>query len=110
VILLLAIALALLVLPSPWGVIVVAIAALFEVGEMWFFFRWSSRRRPTVGVETMVGRRAVVATPCRPRGQVRIDGELWAAHCDAGADAGDAVEVVGVDADGLTLDVAPAAR
>jgi membrane-bound serine protease (ClpP class) len=110
VILLIAIALALLVLPSPWGVIVVAIAALFEIGELWLFFRWSTRRRPTVGVETMIGRRAVVATPCRPRGQVRIDGELWAAQCDAGADAGETVEVVGVDADGLTLDVAPTAR
>jgi membrane protein implicated in regulation of membrane protease activity len=109
VILLVAIALALLVLPSPWGVIVVAIAALFEIGEMWFFFRWSTRRRPTVGLETMVGRRATVAQACRPRGQVRIDGELWSAVCVAGADAGETVEVLGVVADGLTLEVAPAA-
>jgi membrane-bound serine protease (ClpP class) len=54
-----------------------------------------------VGVETMVGATATVITPCRPRGQVRVQGELWDARCERGADPGELVEVVGVD--GLTL-------
>ena len=51
----------------------------------------------------MVGLRAVAATACRPRGLVRIRGELWQARCERGADAGDTVVVRAVDADGLSL-------
>lgn len=108
-ILLVAIVLALTVLPSPWGVVAVIGAALVEIVEVTVFLWWSRRRRPAVGVETMMGRQATVALACRPRGQVRIAGELWAAHCAAGADSGEPVEVVGVDADGLTLEVVPVA-
>ena len=105
-ILLVAFALALFVLPSPWGLVAVIGALLAEVGESWLWWRWSRRRRPATGVETMLGLRATVATPCRPRGQVRVRGEIWTAVCEAGADAGDDVEIVAVDADGLTLRVA----
>lgn len=106
-ILLAAFLLALFVLPSPWGVVAVVAGAVVEVGEAWLWLRWSKRRKPAVGLETMVGRRATVAAPCRPRGQVRIDGELWTAVCLAGADAGEEVEVVAYDADGLALHVEP---
>ena len=37
-------------------------------------------------------------------GQVRVQGELWRAHCPEGADSGDRVRIVGLD--GLTLEVA----
>jgi membrane protein implicated in regulation of membrane protease activity len=37
--------------------------------------------------------------------QVRIQGELWGARCEAGADPGDTVRVV--ERDGLTLLVEP---
>jgi membrane-bound serine protease (ClpP class) len=99
-----AILLGVLVLPHPWGLVAVAAAAVVEVGEAWFWLRWSQRPRPAVGLETMLGREAIVAAACRPRGQVRLDGELWAAVCDDGADPGDTVRIVGVD--GLTLRVA----
>jgi membrane-bound serine protease (ClpP class) len=56
-----------------------------------------------VGVETLVGRRGVATSACRPYGQVRVRGELWQARCDGGADTGDQVEVVAVE--GLTLAV-----
>jgi membrane-bound ClpP family serine protease len=49
----------------------------------------------------MVGLEAEVASPCRPRGQVRILGELWEAMCEGGAEAGDLVRVT--DVDGLRL-------
>jgi membrane protein implicated in regulation of membrane protease activity len=44
-------------------------------------------RRRAVGAETLIGREAVVTTACRPNGQVRLDGELWEARCEAGVDA-----------------------
>ena|SRR5215218_10659900 len=96
-----AIVLAILVVPAPWGIVVVAAGALLELGEAWFWWRRSRRRRPAVGVESLVGMRATAVTPCRPDGRVRIAGELWQARCIDGADQGDSVEVVAVD--GLTL-------
>ena len=108
VILLAAFLLAVFVLPSPWGLYVVVAGAVFEIAEAWLWWGWSKRRTPAVGLETIVGRRATVTAPCRPRGQVRIAGELWTAVCPAGADTGAQVEVVSYDADGLTLHVEPA--
>jgi membrane-bound serine protease (ClpP class) len=86
---------------SRWLVIVAGAAV--EVGEATFMLRWSRRARPAVGVEALVGRRAVAATRCSPHGQVRIDGEIWAARCAQGCDAGERVTVTGVE--GLTLTV-----
>jgi membrane protein implicated in regulation of membrane protease activity len=40
-------------------------------------------------------------TPLRPNGQVRLNGELWEAVSDEGADPGDIVRVDAVE--GLTL-------
>jgi membrane protein implicated in regulation of membrane protease activity len=99
-----AIVLAIFVLPAPWGIVAVAGALLVEAGEAWFWWRLSRRRRPAVGVETLVGARATVVSPCRPTGQVRVAGELWRAVCSQGADPGDSVRVVAVD--GLALIVA----
>jgi membrane protein implicated in regulation of membrane protease activity len=100
-----ALLLALFVLESPWSYLAVAAGAAIELGEAWFWWWLSRRRAPSVGVQTLVGRTAVVATACRPRGQVRVAGELWQARCDAGADEGDTVRVVAVD--GLELAVEP---
>jgi membrane protein implicated in regulation of membrane protease activity len=96
-----AILLAFLVLPAPWDWLAVGAGGAIEVGEAAFWWRWSHRRRPAVGAEALVGRDAVVVARCRPDGQVRLQGELWAARCEAGADVGDAVRVVRLD--GLTL-------
>ena len=102
-----AIVLAVLVLPAPWGVVAVAAAAVVEVAEVWFWWWLSHRRQPVVGLETIIGAPATAVTALRPDGQVRVRGELWQARSAAGADAGAAVRVVGV-ADGLTLVVEPA--
>jgi membrane protein implicated in regulation of membrane protease activity len=100
-----ALVLAVFVLEEPWSWLVVVIGGLLEIGESWFYIRWSQKRRPDVGVEALIGRRAVVSTDCRPDGQVRVAGELWQAHCEAGASAGE--EVVVCEVDGLTLVVEP---
>jgi len=108
VILLVALAVAWLWLDGPWQFVLVAAAAVVELGETAFWW-WLSHRRPVaVGVETLVGRRGIVTGPCRPEGQVRVAGEIWQARCEAGAEASAEVEVLGVD--GLTLTVKPAAR
>ena len=100
-----AVILALTVLPSPWGVVAVVGAAAIDVVEIGFFARWSKRRRATVGAETLVGRTAVVVRALSPRGQVRLDGEIWEAR--AGADVAPGADVVVTAVDGLVLCVEP---
>ena len=100
-----AVLLALFVVPKPWGLVLVAAAAVVEVGESFFWLHLSRRRRIQMGAETLIGATARAASDCRPLGQVRLRGELWRAQCEAGASAGDTVRIV--DRDGLTLLVEP---
>ena len=96
-----ALLLAIFVLEAPWSYAAVAIGAVIEVVEIWFWWWLSHRRSPAVGVETLVGRSATVTGECRPLGQVRVAGELWQARCEGGADEGDRVRVTSVE--GLEL-------
>lgn len=98
-----AIVLAFLVLPSPWGWVTVIGAAVVDVLETLFFMHWSRRRRSAVGVDTLVGRRAVVVTALAPHGKVRIDGELWRADSSVLVEPGGEVVIRAVR--GLVLDV-----
>lgn len=102
---LVALVLALLFLSSPWNWLLVAGAATVDVVETAALVWWSKRRRAAVGVETLVGRRAIAATGLDPGGQVRVDGELWEARSTVAVDPGAEVEIRGVDA--LVLDVEP---
>jgi membrane protein implicated in regulation of membrane protease activity len=92
-----AIVLAIFVLPSPWGIVAVFTGGLIDIAESLALLRWSRRRRTPIGAGAYVGQKAVVVTPLRPLGQVRIAGELWAARSDSGADPGDEVIVRGVE-------------
>ena len=98
-----AVVLALTVLPSPWGAVAVVSAVAIDVAETVFFVRWSKRRRAAVGVEGLVGRTAVVVRALAPRGQVKLDGELWEARGPGDLVPGQDVIVTAVD--GLVLDV-----
>ena len=89
--------LAVFVVPWPWGIVTVIAGGLLDVGESLAFMKWSRRRKAAVGVEALVGRTAVVATPT----QVRVAGELWEARSDAPLRIGETVVVRAVD--GLTL-------
>ena len=86
---------------SPWGLIVILVACVLEVGEIAFLRRWARRldrrTKKTTGTEAMVGATAEVVESCRPIGTVRVNGELWQARCDAGADPGETVRVQAVD-------------
>jgi membrane-bound serine protease (ClpP class) len=106
VLIILAIAL-LLLLPSPWSFV-----GFFGVFGLWLveLLLWNrtvKHRRKAVGAQTLIGREAIVSAPCRPLGQVRLDGEIWAARCNAGASPGDRVRVIGRER--LLLVVEPAA-
>jgi membrane protein implicated in regulation of membrane protease activity len=94
-----------------WAVLYFAVAVTAEAGELLFLRHWSHRMakdRPAKSPdEQLVGLIGEVVSPCRPSGQVRVRGELWAATCAAGADPGARVRVESVDE--LTIVVAPAA-
>jgi membrane-bound serine protease (ClpP class) len=100
-----AVLLALFVFKGPLGLLLVGLAGLVEIGETFFWIRLSRRRRIRAGAETLIGARAEVVSPCRPLGQVRVVGELWRARCEAGAEPGQTVRIVGRE--GLTLLVEP---
>ena len=96
----------LFLLPSPWNVVGFIGGLIVFGGEVLFWNRKVRSGRKAVGAQTLIGKDATVVSACRPGGQVRIAGEIWAARCSAGADAGETVTVVGRDR--LTLLVEPA--
>jgi membrane protein implicated in regulation of membrane protease activity len=102
-----AVLLAIFVLPDSWGLPAVVVGAVVEIGETFFWFWLSRRGRVRMGPETLIGATADVVAPCRPLGQVRLQGELWSARCDEGADVGERVRVQRLE--GLTLVVERAA-
>jgi membrane-bound serine protease (ClpP class) len=73
--------------------------------ELFGWNRTTKRHKKAVGAQTLIGRGAVVSVPCKPVGQVRLDGEIWEARCEAGAGTGERVRVTGRN--GLTLLVEP---
>jgi membrane protein implicated in regulation of membrane protease activity len=100
--LLLAILVAVFWLPAPWGYIVVVAAAVVELAEVGVFIWYSRRRRATTGAEALPGSTGTVVETCRPLGLIRVDGELWRARCDEGADPGETLVVESLGPD-LTL-------
>jgi membrane-bound serine protease (ClpP class) len=93
----------LFVLPDPWNVVVVCLAALIEVGEVFAWIKFLRRYRVQTGAEGMIGERGEVIGP----GRVRVRGEIWSARGDAPLEPGDRVRVAAVE--GLTLRVEPEA-
>jgi membrane-bound serine protease (ClpP class) len=87
----------LLLLPSPWNLVGFAAGFVLFVGEVLFWNRRVRGKRIQAGAETLIGEQAVVISECRPSGQVRLEGEIWDARCEAGADAGDTVVVTARD-------------
>ena len=91
--------LAVFVVPWPWGIFTVLGGGLLDIGESLLLLRWSRRRRSPVGVEALVGQRAVVSSPT----QVHVAGEIWEATSDRPLVPGEEVVVTGVE--GLRLRV-----
>jgi membrane-bound ClpP family serine protease len=96
-----AILLAIFVLPSPWGLVAVALAGIWEIAQTFGAIWWSQRRRARVGAEALVGVVARVSTRCDPYGKVAVGGEIWNARCDSRVEPGENVRVR--ELQGLTL-------
>jgi membrane protein implicated in regulation of membrane protease activity len=101
-----AIVLALLFLPWPWNLVTILGGLAIEMGELAWGLSLARRWKPRTGAEAMIGEEAMVVTACRPVGEVRVQGELWRARCDGGADAGETVRIERIE--GLTLVVSRA--
>lgn len=99
------IVLAVFVVPAPWAVPVVIVAAAVEFAETAIGIWYSRRSPPKVGAETLIGATGRAVTACRPTGSVRVQGEVWQARCERGADPHEAVRVISRDR--LTLIVEP---
>jgi membrane protein implicated in regulation of membrane protease activity len=96
-----AIALALFVLPSPFGTALVVTVIVWEVAEKAYWVR-ASRRLPIVtGREALLGQEVTALSACRPLGRVRLQGESWSAHCREGAERGERLVVE--DVQSITL-------
>ena len=100
--LVIAIVAALFWLPPAWGIAAVLAAGVVELAEFGFWIWYSKRRQATTGAEGLVGAVGVAVTPLDPEGQVRVEGELWRAVSNGGAERGERVLVEGLG-DGLTL-------
>ena len=93
--------LAILFTPWPWNVLVILGGLAVETVELAWGLRLARRWKPKTGAEAMIGKEAVVVSPCRPLGEVRVHGELWRALCEDGAEVGESVCIE--DIEGLTL-------
>jgi membrane-bound serine protease (ClpP class) len=94
----------LLLLPAPWNVLAVTVAAIVEVAEVAFWIRFLRRYRVRTGAEGMIGERGrVIEVVGSTGGRVRVYGEIWAARAPTPLEPGERVRVAGVD--GLTLEV-----
>lgn len=63
----------------------------------------AQRRKPTTGREGLIGSVGLARTDLKPEGTVEVMGELWRAVSEEPVEAGESVEIVGVE--GLTLRV-----
>jgi membrane-bound serine protease (ClpP class) len=102
--LIVALLLALFLLPLRFGIAVVIGALVLEVFEI----RWGlrlARARSSTGVEALVGQRAEAATDLDPTGQVMVHGERWQARSSRAVESGTTVEIDAVH--GLELAVTP---
>ena len=91
--------LALFVVDGPWEWAAVAGGGAIELGEAWFWWRWTHRRQAAVGVETLDRQ---IADDRRRRRVGARQGELWRAEGVAAARAGRA-GARAREVDGLTL-------
>jgi membrane-bound serine protease (ClpP class) len=83
----------------------VAVVVLVVVAFLAIMVVRMHRTQVRTGAEGLVHERGVARSALGPKGKVFVHGEIWNAVADGAIDAGQAIEVVGVD--GLTLRVRP---
>jgi membrane protein implicated in regulation of membrane protease activity len=98
--LIIAVVLAIWVLPSPWGAVAVLAALGLEAVELLYGMRLA-RQRSMVGTGALIGREARVVRPLDPVGKVALGQERWRASSVTPVPEGALVVVRAVS--GLTL-------
>ena len=93
----------LLILDSPWNLVVSGACLVGFAGEVGLWNLTVRGKRKQVGVDALIDAEGTVLTPCHPIGQVLVVGERWEARCAEGADPGEKVRVT--DIEGLRLTV-----
>lgn len=91
-------------LPWPASLAGLLTGLVLFVGELGFWHRRVRGKPKAVGPQRLIGMEGVVLSTCRPEGQARVDGAIWTARCNEGADVGERVRVTAID--GLILTVA----
>jgi membrane-bound serine protease (ClpP class) len=93
--------------PSPWGVGLTVLAAIFFYLIAMPVVARSRFSTGTIGRQHLIGRRGTALTVLGPEGTVEVDGARWRAlsHREAGVTPGDAVMVTAIR--GLILEVDP---
>jgi membrane-bound ClpP family serine protease len=99
----LALVLALTLLPFPASLVVVGFAGLCELGMMLLGFRYTNHFKLASGAETLIGETARAITTLAPDGQVKLNGEIWQGRAERMIRAGAWVRVTAIQ--GLTLEV-----
>jgi hypothetical protein len=92
------------VVPAPWGQLLVGGALLWEIAEKLFLLRYGKRMPPAIGREALIGLPVTAVSACLPEGWVKLRGERWKARCSEGAGVGDSLVVEAVEQ--ITLIVA----
>ena len=91
--------------PSPWGVVLTVLAAIFFYLIAMPVVARSRFSTGTIGRDRLIGRTGSALTSLDPEGIVEVDGARWSArsHREAGINEGDPVTVTAVQ--GLMLEV-----
>lgn len=91
--------------PSPWGVVLTVVAAIFFYLIAMPVVARSRFSTGTIGRDRLIGRTGSALTSLDPEGVVEVDGARWSArsHREAGIKEGDPVTVTAVQ--GLMLEV-----
>jgi len=93
--------------PSPWGVVLTVLAAIFFYLIAMPVVARSRFSTGTIGRDRLIGCTGSALTPLDPEGIVEVDGARWSArsHREAGINQGDPVTVTAVQ--GSMLEVEP---
>jgi membrane-bound serine protease (ClpP class) len=95
--------LSLIILPSPWGLVVALASGAAGIIEVVHLHRRMRGRKVQTGAENLVGATGEVTEPLMPLGQIRVLGELWQARSSSELPRGTTVRVVALS--GLTVEV-----
>lgn len=78
-------------------ILVVVLTTLFFVFAITLGIK-AQKRKPTTGIEGLIGEKGVTITKLSPEGEIKVHGEFWSAECNEGVIAkGENVEVIGID-------------